>query len=205
LKAHILFAHPNLQSFNGALRNAAIDALKQKGYTITTADLHQINFKAGADERDFISLVSAENFDIQLEQKMALQLGTFTNDIKREQQLLAEADLIVMQFPLWWYSMPALLKGYIDRVFSMGWAYGGAQALAGKKVLVCSTTGAPEFAWTADKRGTVKEIFKHLFIGVFELCGLQATEPFFVYCPKRMTDEERAEVLSSYVKHINLI
>jgi putative NADPH-quinone reductase len=93
---------------------------------------------------------------------------------------MSGADLIIMQFPLWWYSIPAVLKGFNDRFFSMGWAYGGGQALIGKKVLVSMTTGAPDFAWTAEKRGTIKEIFKHLFVGTFGLCSMQPLEPFIV-------------------------
>jgi NAD(P)H dehydrogenase (quinone) len=152
MKAHIIFAHPNLQSFNGQLRDTAIQTLEAKGWSVTVSDLVQMKFKVSADADDFTELYNADFFDIQTEQKIAIQKGTFTADIKREQQLLSEADLIVFQFPLWWYSMPAVLKGYIDRVFSMGWAYGGGQALVGKKVLVGMTTGAPDFIWTADKK-----------------------------------------------------
>ena len=136
---------------------------------------------------------------------MALQHHSFTDDIKREHQLLAETDLIIFQFPLWWYSMPALLKGYIDRVFSMRWAYGGEQALSGKKILVSMTTGAPDFAWTAEKRGTIKDIFKHLFIGTFGLCGIEAVEPFIVYGAKRITDQERNSMLYKYQHHLESI
>jgi len=191
MKSHIVFAHPNLQSYNGKLRNTAIQTLQAEGWTVTISDLYQMKFKASADEDDFTELYNTDFFDLQAEQQVAANKQSFSADIKREQQLLIEADLIIFQFPLWWYSMPALLKGYIDRVFSYGWAYGGVQALAGKKILVSMTTGAPEFAWTEDKRGTIKDIFKHLFIGTFGLCGIQTLEPFVVYGAKRQTDQEK--------------
>jgi len=202
MKAHIIFAHPNLQSYNGQLRNTAIKTLEENRWTVSTSDLYQMKFKAAADEDDFTSLYQEDFFDLQLEQQAAIKKGTFSEDIIREQQYLNDADLIVFQFPLWWYSMPALLKGYIDRVFSMGWAYGAAQALAGKKVLVCMTTGAPEFAWTAEKRGTIKDIFKHLFVGTFGLCGLEPLEPFIVYGAKRHIHEEKNSILEKYQQHI---
>ena len=202
MKAHIVFAHPNVQSYNGQLRNTAIQTLEANGWTVSVSDLYQIKFKAAADEDDFKSLYQEDFFDLQLEQQAAIKNKTFSEDILLEQQLLSEADLIVLQFPLWWYSMPALLKGYIDRVFSMGWAYGGVQALAGKKVLVCMTTGAPEFAWTEEKRGTIKDIFKHLFVGTFGLCGLQPVEPFIAYGAKRQTEEEKMIMLEKYQEHI---
>ena len=194
MKAHIIFAHPNLQSYNGQLRNTAIKTMEENRWTVSTSDLYQMKFKAAADEDDFTSLYQEDFFDLQLEQQAAIKKGTFSEDIIREQQYLNDADLIVFQFPLWWYSMPALLKGYIDRVFSMGCAYGAAQALAGKKVLVCMTTGAPEFAWTAEKRGTIKDIFKHLFVGTFGLCGLEPLEPFIAVSYTHLTLPTNREV-----------
>jgi NAD(P)H dehydrogenase (quinone) len=98
--------------------------------------------------------------------------------------------------------MPGVLKGYIDRVFSMGWAYGGGQALVGKKILVSMTTGAPEFAWTEDSRGTIKDIFKHLFVGTFGLCGLIALEPFIVYGAKRQTELDKITFFDNYKKRL---
>ena len=118
-----------------------------------------------------------------------------------------EADLIIFQFPFWWYSMPGLLKGYIDRIFSMGWAYGGAQALRGKKILVSTTTGAPEMAWAEDNRGSIKDIFKHLFIGTFGLTGLNPVEPFIVYGAKRLNDDQKISTTNefrNYLKSLTL-
>jgi NAD(P)H dehydrogenase (quinone) len=198
MKAHIVFAHPNLQSYNGQLRNTAIETLEAQGWRVSVSDLYQMKFKAAADADDFTALYNTDFFDLQTEQQVATQRKTYSTDIQREHQLLAEADLIIFQFPLWWYSMPALMKGYIDRVFSMGWAYGGGQVLAGKKVLVSMTTGAPDFAWTEEKRGTIKEIFKHLFVGTFGLCGLRPLEPFIVYGAKRQSEQEKILLFERY-------
>lgn len=202
MKAHIVFAHPNLHSYNGHLRNTAIQTLEAIGWSVSTSDLFQMKFKASADQDDFTELFNVDFFDLQTEQQVATQHKTFSADILREHQLLAEADLIIFQFPLWWYSMPGVLKGYIDRVFSYGWAYGGTQALAGKKILVSMTTGAPDFAWTEEKRGTIKDIFKHLFVGTFGICGLIAVEPFIVYGAKRHTEEDKKIILENYKKRI---
>jgi putative NADPH-quinone reductase len=98
--------------------------------------------------------------------------------------------------------MPGLLKGYIDRIFSMGWAYGGGQALVGKKILVSMTTGAPDFAWTPEKRGTIKDVFKHLFIGTFGLCGMESLEPFIVYGAKRHAENDKNIIFEKYKKRL---
>jgi len=202
MKVHLVFAHPNLNSYNGLFRNTAIETLSNRGVSVTVSDLYQMKFKASADEDDFTRLHNLDFFDLQAEQQAASLNQTYAADIVREQRFLEEADLIIFQFPLWWYSMPALLKGYVDRVFSMGWAYGGKQALAGKQILVSITTGAPELAWTPEKRGTIHAIFKHLFIGTFELCGLQNLEPFVVYGAKRHLDEERRAAVEQYTKRL---
>ncbi|MDE3255867.1 MAG: NAD(P)H-dependent oxidoreductase, partial [Bacteroidota bacterium] len=194
--------HPNLASFNGHLRTKAIEFFNENEIQYTVSDLYQTKFKASADENDFISLVNPTYFDLQLEQAQAILNGSFVDDIKNEQQLLYEADLIIFQFPLWWYSMPGLLKGYIDRIFSMGWAYGGAQALKGKRILVSTTTGAPEMAWTENNRGTIKDIFKHLFIGTFGLTGLDPVEPFIVYGAKRLNDDQKKSTTNNYRNYL---
>jgi putative NADPH-quinone reductase len=87
----------------------------------------------------------------------------------------------------------------------MGWAYGGGQALVGKKVLVSMTTGAPDFAWTAEKRGTIKEIFKHLFVGTFGLCGMQPLEPFIVYGAKRVTEQDKINTFDAFRKRLESV
>ena len=202
MKAHIIFAHPNLQSYNGQLRNTAIQTLESLAWTVTASDLYQMKFKASADEGDFEELANLDFFDLQSEQLQAIHNHTFSQDIEAEHQLLEAADLIILQFPLWWYSVPALLKGYFDRVLSMGWAYGGGKALYGKKVLVCMTTGAPENAWTEENRGTIKDIFKHLFIGTFGLCGLQPLEPFIIYGAKRHSESEKIVTLENFKNYI---
>ncbi len=203
MKAHIVFAHPNLNSYNGQLRNVAIQTLESFGWAVTTSDLYQMKFKASADEEDFTELNDVDFFDLQAEQLQAIHKHTFSADIISEHQLLETADLIILQFPLWWYSMPGLLKGYFDRVLSMGWAYGGGKALSGKKVLVCMTTGAPENAWTEENRGTIKDIFKHLFVGTFGLCGLQPLEPFIVYGAKRHSEADKIIILEKFKNYIS--
>ena len=198
MKAHIVFAHPSIESYNGQLRNEAIRTIEKLGWSVSTSDLYQMKFKASADQDDFTSLHNSDFFDLQIEQLSALQKGTFTEDIKREHQLLESADLLIFQFPLWCHSVPGLLKGYIDRVYSMGWSYGGNKVLSGKKVLISITTGAPEFMWTADKRGTIKDTFKHLLVGTFEHMGMINLEPFVVYGAKRHQVLDRSSELERF-------
>ena len=98
--------------------------------------------------------------------------GTF--NVAEEQTALAEADLIVWQFPFHWYAMPWFMKKWLDEVFVHGFAHGTGAKLTGKKLLVSVTTGAPEAAYTGGP-GSVGDI--HDFVAAFEsiaiVCGLE--------------------------------
>lgn len=198
MHAYLLFAHPNPYSLNGKLRDAAIEGLTSQGYTVRVHDLYASGFKAVADIDDFMFLSNEQYFDLQKEQEFAVRKDNFTDDIRQEQAELLKADLLVIQFPMWWYSMPAILKGYFDRVFAYGFAYGTGKALAGKKVLVCSTVGAPSFFWQPGERGTVPDIYRHLLMGTLAFCGMQVYEPYIVHGSKRLTDAQRDHILAEY-------
>ena len=102
--------------------------------------------------------------------------------------------------------LPFIIKQEGDKVIlSSHFAKANPQAheLAGKKVLVSMTTGAPEFTWKEEKRGTIKDIFKHMFVGVFGLCGMHLLEPFIVYGAKRQTLEDKETTFRNLEKRLN--
>lgn len=202
MNTHIVFTHPNPKSFNAILKDTALNTLQELGGQVTVSDLHALNFKASADASDFLRLQQPEYFDLQIEQLAALRDHSFTADIVREQSLLQAADLVIFQFPLWWYSMPALMKGYIDRVFSAGWAYAGGQALAGKIALLSVTTGAPEMMWNEEQKGDLHNILRHLTQGTFAMCGMRSLDPFVVFGAKRMNSEQRGAVVKAYMERL---
>jgi len=102
-------------------------------------------------------------------------------DIPAEQAALAEADLIVWQFPFHWYSLPWLMKKWLDEVFVHGFAHGTGARLAGKKLLVSFTTGAPEAAYTGQK-GSVGDIHALVawFGSIAKVCSLDYLGPIWV-------------------------
>lgn len=72
----------------------------------------------------------------------------FKIDAVKEQQRLTPAEMIIFDYPFWWYSAPSLMHRYIEQVFLHGWAYGtGGNALKGKNLVLSFTTGAPEEAY----------------------------------------------------------
>ena len=94
-------------------------------------------------------------------------------DVAAEQAALTEADFIVWQFPFQWYAMPWSMKKWLDEVFVHGFAHGTGAKLAGKKLLVSFTTGAPEAAYTGGP-GSVGDIrhFVEAFASTAAVCGL---------------------------------
>src|SRR5689334_974242 len=75
----------------------------------------------------------------------------FAIDVEAEQSALERADALVFQHPLYWYTAPALLKLWFEKVLTLGWAYGrGGDALRGKRCLWAVTTGGDEFAYSED-------------------------------------------------------
>lgn len=107
---------------------------------------------------------------------------TFHIDVKHEQKLLLEHDIIVFQHPFYWYSSPAILKEWQDLVLEYGFAYGqGGTALKGKRFLSAITTGGSEKAYC--RRGhnyfTIRELLAP-FEQTARLCGMEYLPPFVV-------------------------
>lgn len=94
-------------------------------------------------------------------------------NVEAEQEALRKADLIVWQFPFYWYSLPALMKKWLDEVFVHGFAHGSTAVLGGKKFLVSFTTGAPAEFYTG-KEGSVGDIHHmiEMFSATAMLCRL---------------------------------
>jgi glutathione-regulated potassium-efflux system ancillary protein KefG len=116
----------------------------------------------------------------------------FDVDVRREQQLLAEHDFVILQHPFFWYSVPPLLKQWIDLVLEHGWAYGSeGRALVGKRVLSAISTGGRESAYQHDghNRFTIRELLAPID-QTFALCGMEYLPPFCIHGAHGMTLDE---------------
>jgi NAD(P)H dehydrogenase (quinone) len=120
MKVLIVHAHPEPQSFNAALTRAAAAALRDTGHEVTVSDLYADQFDPVAGRHDFQETANSDRFHYQSEQAHAAANRSFAPDIAREQTRLLSADLLVLQFPLWWGAPPAILKGWLERVASTG-------------------------------------------------------------------------------------
>jgi NAD(P)H dehydrogenase (quinone) len=127
MNALIVYAHPEPKSFNGAMRDLAVSTLKEQGYEIQISDLYSMKFKAVADQMDFRKLNNSDYFKLGPEQQHAQEHDLYSEDIKIEQKKLLWANFVLFQFPIFWFSLPAILKGWVDRVFGLGFVYGGGR------------------------------------------------------------------------------
>jgi putative NADPH-quinone reductase len=123
----LVFAHPEPHSFNGAMLRTAITTLQAAGHSVQVSDLYAQSFEPISDRRNFTTVHDAAYFKQQAEEVYATEYQGFMADVEAELQKLAWCDVMIWQFPLWWFSVPAALKGWVDRVFAMGRAYGSGR------------------------------------------------------------------------------
>ncbi|MFW2405690.1 MAG: NAD(P)H-dependent oxidoreductase [Gammaproteobacteria bacterium] len=204
----IVYAHPEPQSFAGALRETAMNTLTDAGHTVVVSDLYAEGFNPAAGPDDFTSRANSEIFELGAEQEHAARKGCFAADIQGEIDRLFAADLLIMQFPMWWYSVPAIMKGWIDRVFAYGVTYDFGRTwdngvMQGKRAMLTFTTGAPESTFAPDGRnGDMERVLWPIHAGVLALCGFDVLPPFIGYAPAWIGDEERQTMLQDYAKRL---
>lgn len=204
MTALIVFAHPEKRSFSGEMLKVAERTLREAGHTVLLSDLYEMGFNPTGGRHDFDTERDAERFDYQDEQKHAHDEQAFAADIRAEHAKLDRADLLLLQFPLWWFTMPAILKGWVDRVFAYGYAYGGKRwydsgVFSGKRAMVAVTTGGPRTAYGPDGlQGDIDTILFPIQHGILQFVGYEVLQPFVAYSANYSDHEHRAEVLEAY-------
>jgi NAD(P)H dehydrogenase (quinone) len=152
-KVLIVYAHPEPTSLTRQLVDVSIEALTAQGHEVILSDLYGMRWKAVFDADDFPCRTNPERLSYIMESGHAYATGQQTADVAAEQAKLLGVDAVILQFPLWWYGLPAILKGWIDRVYAFGFAYGykngtneyrfGDGILKGKRALVNVMAGGP--------------------------------------------------------------
>ena len=196
----IVYAHPEPRSFNGAMKDLAVDVLTGAGHKVQVSDLYAMNFNAAGGPNDFTDRAYPDRFGYQAEQAA----GHFAPELREEMDKLAWCDLLILQFPLWWFSLPGILKGWIDRVFAFGFAYDRSRSyesgmFRGKCGMLSFTTGAPAAAYQADGRhGSIDELLLHVNRGMLYFLGMDVLPPFIAYGTPRCSEAELDAYLAAY-------
>jgi NAD(P)H dehydrogenase (quinone) len=204
MKVLIVLAHPEPQSMNGALFNTAIETFKAAGHEVQTSNLYAMGFNPVSDRSNFTSVKNAEFYKQQLEERYASENGSFAPEIDNEQQKVEWCDIMIWQFPLWWFSVPGILKGWVDRVFAMGRFYGDNKlyeqgVFRGKKALLSLTTGGAEDAYLKGGfHGDIHNLLKHINRGMLNFTGFSVLRPHIVYGPARQSNDMREQELKRW-------
>lgn len=181
MKHLIVCCHPNPRSLSVAYRDEVERLTLDMGNNIVVRDLYEIGFQPVLTGEDFI----------------ALQQGKVLEDVKVEQDYIRWADLVTFIYPIWWTGLPASLKGYIDRVFSHGFAYAMSKEgeltklLAGKKVVILNNIGNPYEHY--EEIGMIKSMKQTSDEGIFEFCGFEVIDHCFFGHISGSSKEEREE------------
>ena len=211
MRVLIVYVHPEPSSFCGALKDRAVETLERLGHEVEVSDLHAEGFNPVAGRHDFIGQFDAERFHYQNEQLHASREGGFAPEVEREQQRLLRAELVIFVFPLWWSNMPAMLKGWVDRVLAFGVVYlDGLRfergMLKGKRGMACVTTGGTTERFSPDGvYGPIEGILKPVNRGVFEYLGMEVLDPFVAYAAPRVDAAGRAGYLETWARRLEVL
>ena len=180
----VITCHPRPSSFTRAIADTVEAVSEALGHETKSRDLYALGFEP---------VLRATDLD-------ALTAGNLPPDVRHEQEFLLWADILTLVYPVWWAGMPALLKGYVDRVLCPGFVFErlGSPAsgpLAGKKVLIFNTTGAPS-SFYADQ-GMHQAMSTITDTGIFEVCGMEVLHHAFFGGVTTVGDEKRRSYLAN--------
>ncbi|MDV3129120.1 NAD(P)H-dependent oxidoreductase [Mycobacterium sp. 21AC1] len=193
-------AHPDRKSLTAALRQAGIEHLRRRGHQIAESDLYAMGWNPVLSDADF----TEPDADVALSerQRIATTDGTLAADIRAEQDKIRHAEVVVLQFPLWWYGPPAILKGWFDRVFTNGFAFWirdpqtgrvlkyGDGGLAGRRVLIVLTAGdRPSALGPRGISGPVEDVLWPILHGTVHYTGMAPLRPHLIASADRMDSD----------------
>uniref|UniRef100_F6W2T9 Ribosyldihydronicotinamide dehydrogenase [quinone] n=1 Tax=Equus caballus TaxID=9796 RepID=F6W2T9_HORSE len=223
-KVLIVYAHQEPRSFNGSLKRVAVEELNRQGCAVTVSDLYAMDFEPRATRKDIAGvLCNPDFFRYGVEAYEACKKRSLTSDIIDEQKKVQEADLVIFQtcrgcmktrfvhFPLYWFSVPAILKGWMDRVLCQGFAFDvpgfyDSGFLKDKLALLSLTTGGMAEMYTkTGVSGDFRYFLWPLQHGTLHFCGFKILAPQISFAPEIASEEERKEMVASWAQRLKTI
>jgi NAD(P)H dehydrogenase (quinone) len=211
MKVFVVYWHPEPRSFNAAMFHAACESLASAGHEVRTSDLHEMRFDPVSSRKNFTTVKDPDYLKLQIEEMHATEANGFSDEIESEITKIEWCDLMIWQFPLWWFGLPAALKGWADRVLAMGRTYGGNRiyqtgVFRGKRALLSLTTGGPEEAYLKGAfNGDIAGVLRPIHRGILQFVGFDVLAPQIVYGPVRMTDEQRKQALATCTERLRRV
>lgn len=181
----IVYVHHEPTSFTSSMKNTAYETLTKQGHKVAISDLYGQGFTPVAQKWDFATM-SGKHFNYMLEQKHAAALSmSYSPDIAGEIEKLKAADLVLFVAPFWWMSVPAMLKGWFDRVLAMGVAWDGGKfyetgLMRGKQAMMIMASGHPTdyYQPSGIHKATINQMLHPINFGTLAFCGFNVHEPY---------------------------
>lgn len=199
----IISAQPEPTSLTQSLANVSRKFLEASGYKVLESDLYAMRWKAVLDDADFPHRSDAHRLSFGAESAHAYASNQQTLDVTKEQEKVLDADAVIFHFPLWWYGMPAIMKGWIDRVWAAGLAHQyrnagntyryGDGAFKGKRAMLAVSAGGPETDYgPRGINGPIDQLLFPVTHGALHFPGFDVLPTFTVYGAGRMETSDVA-------------
>lgn len=184
--------------------SVATEQLRSQGHEVRVSDLYASHFNPVASAADFSQRKNPDYLVYALEQRHGHETDSLAPDIRAEIGKLLWCDLLILNFPVFWFSTPAMLKGWIDRVLISGLTYGGLRfydrgGLVGKRVMISITIGAQEHMLSEGGiHGPLEDMLRHLLQGTLAYTGMTVLPPFVAWHVPYVSAEAREQIMQGY-------
>ncbi len=211
MKVFIVHAHQEPMSFTATMKDATTAHFTALGHEVVVSDLYAMQWNPVATAADFGTRGNPDYFNYALEQRANAEANSLAPDIVAEIDKLMAADLVILSFPLYWFSVPAIMKGWIDRVLVSGRIYGGRRVydragMVGKRAMLALTCGGRDYMLAEGGiHGDIQNILKPVLQGTLGYVGFTVLPPFVGYHVPYLGDEQRSTILAEYRQHLQNI
>lgn len=208
MKVLVVCAVPGPRSFNAAMLVTARETLAEQGHEVRVSDLLAMDFDPVCRSEEFATPADPDHIRYDIEQRHAVEHGGLAVDVVAELDKLAWCDHLILQFPLYWFSMPAILKGWVDRVFVNGIVYGGGKwydrgGLRGKRAMLAFSTGCyPTMCGPDGINGDMDIILWPIQNGILRFSGMEVLRPFIAWSVAYRDHAGREAMLDDYAARL---
>lgn len=211
MKILYIYAHPNPASFNSILKDYGIDELSKLDHEVLLDDLYAQHFNPTADLNDFHLDDTELDQQYFLAQSIAFHKNALATDITAEIEKIRWAERLIFQFPLWWFSTPAILKGWFDKVLVKGFAYDTGKTfsnglLQGKTAALVVTTQSPESAYQKEgvHQATI-DAFLRPIEHTLRFAGIKVLPHFVTFDAFKFDTERKKTIISQYQDYLKTL
>jgi NAD(P)H dehydrogenase (quinone) len=205
--AHIVLAHPEPKSFNAHLARVAGHSFVSRGWTVSVSDLYATSFDPCERPEHYANRRQSDRFDVQLEQKHASDCGRIPLAVAVEIAHLDRADLLILQYPMWWHLPPAMLKGWFDRVLILGEVYGSQKRFekgrfVGRRAMLSVTVGTSADTYAFNGRSGNIDLLLWPVNFSLSYVGYDVLAPFIAYGVEAGLRYSKANVVEERLRRV---